>query len=92
MRMPTKADYLAYAGYSRNHQVEICACEYDENGNILDFATDGWDEGEYERVPVDTPLQLNIMDRHGDKMEDIGISINGETGEIECSSKHFVTP
>ena len=89
MRKPTKTDYLNYAGYSRSYQVEICACEYDENGNILDFATDGWDEGEYEGVPVDTPLQLNIMDRNGDKMEDIGISINGETGEIECSSKHF---
>lgn len=92
MRKPTKADYLAYAGYSRSYQVEICACKYDEEGCILDFATAGWEEGEYEGVPVDTPLQLNIMDRNGDKEEDIGISINGETGEIECSSKHFVTP
>jgi len=89
MRKPTKSDYLAYAGYSRSYQVEVCACEYDENGNILDFATDSWEAGEYEGVPVDQPLQLNIMDRNGEKMEDIGISINGETGEIECSSKHF---
>lgn len=92
MRKPTKADYLKYAGYSRSYQVEICECVYDEEGMILDFAIDGWDEGEYEGVPVDQPLQLNIMDRNGDKVEDIGISINGETGEIECSSKHFVTP
>lgn len=89
MNKPTKADYLNYAGYSRSYQVEICACVYDEEGMILDFAIAGWDEGEYEGVPVDQPLQLNIMDRNGDKVEDIGISINGETGEIESSAKHF---
>jgi len=89
MRMPTKSDYLAYAGYSRSYQVEVCACEYDSKGMILDFATDGWEGRQLRNVPTDTPLQLNIMDRNGDKMEDIGISINGETGEIECSSKHF---
>jgi hypothetical protein len=88
MRKPTKSDYLAYAGYSRSYQVEICACKYDENGNILDFATDSWGRGELRNVPVDQPLQLNILDRNGEKMEDIGISIS-ETGEIECSSKHF---
>ena len=89
MRKPTKSDYLAYAGYSRFYQVEICACKYDSDGMILDFATSSWEAGEYEGVPVDQPLQLNILDRNGDKMEDIAISINGETGEIECSSKHF---
>ena len=58
---------------------------------ILDFATKTWEcaYNTLEFVPVDQPLQLNIMDRNGDKMEDIGISINGETGEIECSAKHF---
>ena len=89
MSKPTKADYLAYAGYSRSYQVEICACEYDSEGMILNFATDGWEGRELRNVPVDQPLQLNIMGRNGDKMEDIGVSINGETGEIECSSKHF---
>ena len=89
MRMPTKSDYLDYAGYPRSYQVEICACEYDENGCIIDFATDTWEGRELRKVPVDTPLQLNIMNRHGDKEEDIGISINGETGDIECCSKHF---
>lgn len=89
MRKPTKAEYLAYAGYPASFQVEICACEYDENGSILDFATAGWEGASLRNVPVETPLQLNIIDRNGDKEEDIGISINGETGEIECSSKHF---
>jgi hypothetical protein len=93
MSKPTKSDYLNYAGYSpRHYLVEICDCDYDENGMILNFATDTWEcvDNTLEFVPVDTPLQLNIIKRHnGDKMEDIGISINGETGEIESSAKHF---
>lgn len=37
------------------------------------FATDVWEGRQLRNVPVDTPLQLNIMDR------------NGETGEIKTS-------
>ena len=91
-KKPTKSDYLNYAGYSpRHYLVEICACVYDEEGMILDFAINTWEceNNTLEFVPVDTPLQLNITKRNGDKMEDIGISINGHTGEIESSAKHF---
>jgi len=82
MRKPTKQDYLSYAGYPRSLKVEVCACEYDSQGNILDFATETWAGRDLRSVPTDTPLQLNILDSDGEKVEDLGITINGKTGEI----------
>ena len=88
MKRPTKSDYLAYAGYDRSHKVEVVSCEYDPEGNIIDFATDGWEGRLLRRVPINQPLQLCINDRTDDRMEDILISITSE-GEVVDGGFHF---
>ena len=74
--MPTKKQFLLWAGYSSNHIIEICECTYDEFGNIIDFATDSWDEDNLKNIPINKVLHLNIMNRNYDKQEDIPFMIN----------------
>ena len=80
-KMPTQKDYLNFYGSGR--KVEVCECEYDSHGNILDFATSTYEGRDLKNVPTNTPLQLNILDRHGDKIEDILIHINAEGQIVE---------
>ena len=89
--MPTVQDYVDYyMSYedADDYIIEICECEYDEHGNILDFATRSYQDDELASGPKNTPLQLNIMNNEFSKIEDVCISIT-DTGLIVNGNIHF---
>ena len=86
MKMPTQKDYIRY--YGGGAKVEVLACEYDAQGYILDFAVQAWRGRDLKNVPTNTPLQLNILNRDDDKIEDVLISITND-GQIVDGGFHF---
>ena len=89
--MPTAQDYINYyASYedANDYIIEICECEYDELGHILDFATNSYQDDDLNNVPINTPLQLNIMNSDFSKIDDVCISITNE-GLVTNGKIHF---
>ena len=91
INMPTAQDYINYYTSYENandYIVEICECEYDEKGLILDFATNSYQDDELNNVPINKPLQLNIMNLDFSKIDDVCISITND-GLVTNGSTHF---
>jgi len=89
--MPTVQDYVDYyMSYedADDYIIEICECEYDEKGLILDFATNSYQDDELNNVPINKPLQLNIMNLDFSKIDDVCISIT-DNGLVTNGSTHF---
>lgn len=91
INMPTVQDYVDYyMSYedADDYIIEICECEYDTDGSILDFATNSYQDDDLDNVPINTPLQLNIMNNEFSKIDDVCISIT-DTGLIVDGKIHF---
>lgn len=91
INMPTAQDYINYYTSYENandYIIEICECEYDDHGNILDFATNSHQEDMLNNVPINTPMQLNIMNSDFSKIDDVCISITND-GSIIDGKIHF---
>lgn len=80
-KRPTKGMYLQAYGAPSSYKIEVCACKYNSKGEIVDFATEVFEGRNLKAVPLCTPLQLNIMDRNDEKVEDVLFHLDS-TGAI----------
>ena len=66
---------------------ELCACQFNDDGSIEDYATNSWDQSEggmkeIKRAPENQPLMLQAKSwEDGDLIEDMMVII--KDGQIE---------
>ena len=77
------------SGHDKHYMTyfELCACAFNDDGSIDDYATNSWDQSEggmkeIKRAPVNQPLMLQVKSYEEGLIEDLMVIIT-EPGKIE---------
>lgn len=87
-KQPKKADYIEFMrrqGLTWKSRFSLCIeeAEYDEIGDIVNwFAGETYEGRTLRNTPAGVPLQLDIRDNQGDKVDDFCIIIDPASGQI----------
>lgn len=87
-KQPKKEDYIAFTkeqGLAWKSKFSLCIeeAEYDEVGDIVNWYAGNTYEGRTLRnTPAGEPLQLDVRDEHGDKVDDFCIIVDPTSGQI----------